>query len=77
MLWCAGHYIEYSKEKWRFPQCLLRQPQPEVYNLRMIFLFTDFGAADLYVGQVKAVLHERAPKVPVIDLLHDAPAFNV
>ncbi len=43
----------------------------------MIFLLTDFGAADLYVGQVKAVLHERAPKVPVIDLLHDAPAFNV
>jgi S-adenosylmethionine hydrolase len=42
----------------------------------MIFLFTDFGAADLYVGQVKAVLHQRAPKVPVIDLLNDAPAFN-
>lgn len=43
----------------------------------MILLFTDFGAADIYVGQVKAVLQERAPKVPVIDLLHDAPRFNV
>ena len=43
----------------------------------MIFLFTDFGAGDIYVGQVKAVLHERAPESPVIDLLHDAPAFNV
>jgi len=43
----------------------------------MIFLFTDFGAADIYVGQVKAVLQERAPKSPVIDLLHDAPPFNV
>jgi len=43
----------------------------------MICLFTDFGAADLYVGQVKAVLHERAPKVRVVDLLNDAPAFNV
>lgn len=42
----------------------------------MIFLFTDFGAADLYVGQVKAVLAMQAPRVPVIDLLHDAPAFN-
>lgn len=42
----------------------------------MIFLFTDFGAAGPYVGQVKAVLAERAPKVTVIDLLHDAPAFN-
>lgn len=47
------------------------------YNRSMIFLFTDFGAADIYVGQVKAVLQERAPEVPVIDLLHDAPAFNV
>ncbi len=43
----------------------------------MIFLFTDFGAAGIYVGQVKAVLHSHAPKEPVIDLLHDAPAFNV
>ncbi|HSC96940.1 MAG TPA: SAM-dependent chlorinase/fluorinase [Burkholderiales bacterium] len=42
----------------------------------MIFLFTDFGAG-LYVGQVKAVLHSVAPKEAVIDLLHDAPAFNV
>ena len=43
----------------------------------MIFLFTDFGASGIYVGQVKAMLQEHAPKVPVIDLLHDAPAFNV
>jgi S-adenosyl-L-methionine hydrolase (adenosine-forming) len=43
----------------------------------MIFLFTDFGASDIYVGQVKAVLHREAPRAPVIDLLHDAPAFNV
>ncbi len=41
-----------------------------------IVLYTDFGA-DLYVGQVKAVLVEHAPAVPVIDLLHDAPAFDV
>jgi S-adenosylmethionine hydrolase len=43
----------------------------------MIFLFTDFGAGDLYAGQVRAVLHQHAPKEAVIDLLHDAPAFNV
>ena len=43
----------------------------------MIFLFTDFGAADIYVGQVKAVLHQRAPDTQVVDLLHEAPAFNV
>lgn len=43
----------------------------------MIFLFTDFGAADLYVGQVKSVLHQRAPETRVVDLLHEAPPFNV
>ena len=48
------------------------------YNALMaIVLFTDFGAGDLYVGQVKAVLQRLAPGVPVIDLLHEAPAFNV
>jgi S-adenosyl-L-methionine hydrolase (adenosine-forming) len=41
-----------------------------------IVLFTDFGP-DLYVGQVKGVLLEHAPQVAVIDLLHDAPAFDV
>jgi len=43
----------------------------------VIFLFTDFGAAGIYVGQVRIALHQRAPKVPVVDLLHDAPPFNV
>lgn len=42
-----------------------------------IVLFTDFGAADLYVGQVKSVLAMQAPAVPVIDLLNDAPAYDV
>ncbi|MFH1043693.1 MAG: SAM-dependent chlorinase/fluorinase [Pseudomonadota bacterium] len=42
-----------------------------------IVLFTDFGSGDLYVGQVKAVLQRLAPGMAVIDLLHDAPAFNV
>jgi S-adenosyl-L-methionine hydrolase (adenosine-forming) len=42
-----------------------------------IVLFTDFGSADIYVGQMKSVLQRLAPPIPVIDLLHDAPAFNV
>ena len=42
-----------------------------------VCLFTDFGAADIYVGQVKAVLAREAPAVAIIDLLHEAPAFNV
>jgi S-adenosyl-L-methionine hydrolase (adenosine-forming) len=48
------------------------------YNADMaIVLFTDFGSGDFYVGQVKAVLQRLAPGIAVIDLLHDAPAFNV
>ena len=43
----------------------------------MIFLFTDFGGSDIYVGQVKTVLAVQAPRVPVVDLLNDAPPFNV
>lgn len=42
-----------------------------------IVLFTDFGAADLYVGQVKAVLAGRAPRAALYDALHDAPAFGI
>lgn len=42
-----------------------------------LMLFTDFGAADLYVGQVEAVLDRYAPGVRVINLLNEAPCFNV
>lgn len=43
----------------------------------MIVLFTDFGVADPYVGQLHGVLARLAPGVPVIDLLHNVPAFDV
>lgn len=42
----------------------------------MILLFTDFGIGGPYAGQVKAVLNARIAKVPVIDLMHDAPAHD-
>jgi S-adenosyl-L-methionine hydrolase (adenosine-forming) len=42
----------------------------------MLLLFTDYGWHDPYVGQVKAVLADLAPGVPVIDLLHTVPDFN-
>ena len=42
----------------------------------MIVLFTDFGWQGPYVGQMKAVLNSRVPNVPVIDLMHDVPAFD-
>ena len=43
---------------------------------QMIALFTDFGAAGPYVGQIKAVFAASVPRVAVIDLMHDAPAFQ-
>jgi S-adenosylmethionine hydrolase len=43
----------------------------------VIYLFTDFGAADIYVGQVKTELARHAPAVAVVDLLHEAPAFCI
>lgn len=42
----------------------------------MIVLFTDFGVDDVYVGQLKLVLQQQAPSVPVNDLLHSAPNFD-
>lgn len=42
----------------------------------MIHLFTDFGWGGPYVGEMKSVLAREVPDVAVIDLMHDAPAFN-
>ncbi len=42
----------------------------------MIALFTDFGLSGPYAGQMKAVLHNLAPGVPVVDLFADAPVVN-
>lgn len=43
----------------------------------MLVLFTDFGATDLYLGQVHAVLESHAPGMARLDLFNDAPGFNV
>ncbi len=42
----------------------------------MILLFTDFGSAGPYTGQLQAVLHQQAPGIRVINLFSDAPAYN-
>ena len=42
----------------------------------LIVLFTDFGLHGPYTGQMKAVLHQMAPGIPIIDLFADAPAGN-
>jgi hypothetical protein len=43
----------------------------------MLLLFTDYGASDLYLGQVHAVLEGHAPGMARVDLFNDAPSFNV
>jgi S-adenosylmethionine hydrolase len=42
----------------------------------LIVLFTDFGLDGPYTGQMKAVLHQMAPGIPVVDLFADAPVGN-
>ncbi|HZA01307.1 MAG TPA: SAM-dependent chlorinase/fluorinase [Hyphomicrobiaceae bacterium] len=42
----------------------------------MIVLFTDFGLHGPYTGQMKAVLLQMAPGIPVVDLFADAPVGN-
>ena len=43
----------------------------------MIYLYTDFGSSDLYLGQVKAALLQHAPDTVIIDLCNDLPAYSV
>lgn len=42
----------------------------------MIVMFTDFSLQGPYAGQMQGVLAQHAPGVPVVSLMHDAPAFN-
>ncbi len=42
----------------------------------MLLLYTDFGSAGPYVGQLHGALSQQAPGLTVIDLMHDAPRFN-
>lgn len=42
-----------------------------------VYFASDYGTADEFVGVVHAVVHRHAPGVPVIDLSHEVPAFDV
>lgn len=42
----------------------------------MIVLYTDFGSADPYVGQMHAAIRRRVD-TPVVDLLHHVPSYDV
>lgn len=43
----------------------------------MIVLLTDFGIGSPYMAQLHAVLHQRVPEVPVIDLHADLHPFHI
>jgi S-adenosyl-L-methionine hydrolase (adenosine-forming) len=42
-----------------------------------VFFLSDYGLVDEFAGVVHAVLQRGAPGVPVIDLTHQVPAFDV
>lgn len=42
----------------------------------MLVLFTDYGVSGPYTGQLKRVLIEHAPGVPIVELLADAPRHD-
>ncbi len=42
----------------------------------MIVLFTDFGVAGPYIGQIETALYQNAPEAKVINLITDAPRNN-
>ena len=44
---------------------------------RPIFLLSDFGLRDSYVGQMKAVIASIAPGCPIHDITHDVEPFAV
>jgi S-adenosylmethionine hydrolase len=43
----------------------------------IVILTTDFGTADGYVGEMKAVLHAQAPGATIVDITHDIPRHDV
>src|SRR5437868_2183623 len=43
----------------------------------IITLLTDFGTADGYVGEMKAVLLTRMPDATLVDITHDIPPQDV
>jgi hypothetical protein len=45
-------------------------------HTRPVFLFTDFGWSGPYIGQMTTAIVGHHPQIPVISLMHDAPAMR-
>ena len=46
-------------------------------DMTIVTLLTDFGTADSYVAEMKAVLLSRVPAATIVDISHDVPPGNV
>lgn len=51
--------------------------RPKGRPLTPVTLMTDFGTRDGYVAEMKGVLLERAPGIPLIDITHDIPPHDI
>jgi S-adenosyl-L-methionine hydrolase (adenosine-forming) len=56
---------------------LAGEPVQEERARGCVFLLTDYGLTDEFAGVLKAVLAKRAPAVPIVDLTHGVPRFDV
>ncbi len=55
----------------------MTRPVPAAGEAPAVYFLSDYGLDDEFVGVVHAVLHRHAPSVPVIDLSHRVPPFDV
>ncbi len=55
----------------------MTRPVPAAGEAPAVYFLSDYGLDDEFAGVVHAVLHRRAPSVPVIDLSHRVPPFDV
>jgi S-adenosylmethionine hydrolase len=46
-------------------------------NRPLIALMTDFGTKDFFVASLKAVILSINPEVPIVDISHDLPPFDI
>src|SRR6266508_718230 len=54
-----------------------RSCQSTARVMRLVTLTTDFGTQDGYVGAMKGVLLERAPRSAIVDVTHESPREDV
>ena len=48
-----------------------------IHDTYPLFLLTDFGTADPYVGQMKSVILTHAPLATIIDMTHEIRPFDI